>query len=249
MFSLDGPLRYIPIAALQDGDGWLAQKYSVIMHTEAVKNQRRIPSDVKKWRAIVLGYTYDVPEMESSLKSIVNGEGKGIFPGFLRLNGGFTKDALINALDGKFSLVHLATHFNFAETMSESYLLLGDAKPLTLENIKNEPLSFDFKNVEQLTFSACSTAMVSGDRAGREVESLGVLAQRRGAKSVMATLWDVDASATSDFMPYFYRFRKEDRTAAEALRKTQAKFIEGRTKGNLRHPYFWAPFILMGNWL
>jgi CHAT domain-containing protein len=120
--------------------------------------------------------------------------------------------------------------------------------------------------------------MGSGEGAGREVEGLGVLVQRKGAKSVMATLWSVADNSTGIFMSRFYTLlQQEGMTKAEAIRQTQREFIEGKLtpaesvaakqRGqtaltvngdtatpsqifqNYEHPYFWAPFILMGNWL
>ena len=131
-----------------------------------------------------------------------------------------------------------------------------------------------------MTFSACNTAMGTGEGAGREVEGLGVLAQKQGAKSVTATLWSVADRSTGIFMGRFYTLlQREGITKADALRQTQAEFIGGRLNENsaplaivtrgeaatsesenvnvnpsanfpgYSHPYFWAPFILMGNWL
>jgi CHAT domain-containing protein len=96
------------------------------------------------------------------------------------------------------------------------------------------------------------------------MEGLGVLAQKKGAMSVIATLWPIADESTAILMAHFYTVlvQNEGVTKAEALRQTQIEFI----KGNLRnpnsnkdivhpdfpfytHPYFWAPFILMGNWL
>ena len=161
-------------------------------------------------------------------------------------------------------------------TVSDSFLLLGDGKHLTLEAINHG--TFAFENVEQLTFSACNTAMGIGEGAGREIEGLGVLAQKQGAKSVAATLWPVADASTGIFMARFYTLLQQGMTKAEALRQAQVEFIKGEPNENqlphesgergtavstrtgeeiqpggvfpgYSHPYFWAPFILMGNWL
>lgn len=123
--------------------------------------------------------------------------------------------------------------------------------------------------------SACETAMGGVGADGKEVEGFAVLAQNRGAKGVLATLWSVADESTGEFMREMYRFRVEERLSkAEAIRRTQLAFIrgdavaggeDGRDRGvgvaaegdglqpNLKapyaHPYYWAPFILMGNWL
>jgi CHAT domain-containing protein len=82
---------------------------------------------------------------------------------------------------------------------------------------------------------------------GREVEGFGWLAQRQGAKAVLATLWAVADESTSRFMQRFYRLREErGLSKAAALAEAQREFIASPA---LAHPFFWAPFILMGNWL
>ena len=173
-----------------------------------------------------------------------------------------------------YPVVHLASHFVFRSGNEEnSYLMLGDDQQLTLAYIRDE--DFDLGALELLTLSACNTAMGGN---GSEIEGFGALAQNQGAKSVLATLWEVADESTGSFMGEFYRiWEAEDLTKAEALRRVQLAFISGAIKPAMRdagvqrsvgcltcdtaeeeatpaitdyrHPYYWAPFILMGNWL
>ena len=127
--------------------------------------------------------------------------------------------------------------------------------------------------LDLLTLSACETAVGGGkDANGREVEGFGAMAQNQGAKGVIATLWPVADESTGQFIQLFYGFRQKNpgMTKAEAMQKAQAAFIDGKvgpalaevSRGAIRagagntaavsstdHPYYWAPFILMGNWL
>ena len=129
--------------------------------------------------------------------------------------------------------------------------------------------------VELLTLSACETAVGGEDADGKEIEGLAVLAQRQGAKAVVATLWSVADESTALLMQEFYRLRMSDAsmTKAEALRQAQLALLTGRLRGGAAaargirpnqpagvpafktdldrpyaHPYFLAPFLLMGNW-
>jgi CHAT domain-containing protein len=124
-----------------------------------------------------------------------------------------------------------------------------------------------FSGVQLLTLSACNTGV--GD--GAEVEGFGTLAQRQGAKAVVASLWPVADESTTLLMREFYRIRetKPALTKLGALREAQLELLHGMTSGSavspqrglvhdpagptapqdFRHPYFWAPFFLMGNWL
>ena len=105
----------------------------------------------------------------------------------------------------------------------------------------------DFNSVDLLTLSACETAMGGATADGREIEGFGWLAQRQGAKSVLATLWSVADDSTGEFMSELYRLRQQEHiNKAAALQRAQIGFIES---SDYAHPFYWAPFILMGNWL
>jgi hypothetical protein len=111
-----------------------------------------------------------------------------------------------------------------------------------------------FANVELLTLSACNTAMRGMKADGREVESLGVMAQRKGAKAVIATLWPVADESTRQLMQEFYRLHAThpDLSKAEALQRAQVALLgrahDSQNFSQFSHPYFWAPFVLIGNW-
>ena len=170
----------------------------------------------------------------------------------------------------------MATHFKFdaAEPMA-SHILLGDETRLTLEELKD--YRYDFAGVDLVTLSACQTAMGSGHIGpGREIEGLGGFIQKRGAKAVIATLWPVHDNATARLMAAFYRNCTSGMSKVMALREAQLGLLSGdinshsgagrsssaetdtsTTSGSgdsaspppvsFHHPYFWAPFILMGN--
>jgi len=201
---------------------------------------------------------------------------RGVLPGIVDLDEGFTLEAMKDGLRQRYPVVHIASHFQFTPgNDAKSYLLLGDGSVLTLNEIKTQNSLFG--GVDLLTLSACNTGI--GD--GKEVEGFGVLAQRQGAKGVIATLWPVADESTGLLMQNFYRMREQDQlTKAEALQKAQQMFIKGQqqtaqknTTRGIRvpvqhaeqptdapkftpdpdapysHPYYWAPFILIGNWL
>jgi tetratricopeptide (TPR) repeat protein len=274
MISLDGQLRYIPIAALHDGEKWLAEKYAIVIYTEAAKDKLICRRDMPEWKAAAMGTTEEhpgfiaLPAVKSELESIIRTEGNsnGI-PGKILLDNDFTKEAFSGALHDGFPVVHIASHFRFEPgTVEDSFLLLGNGEHLTLHTMSTA--NFKFQNVDQMTLSACNTAIGSEEWGGREVEGFGVLAQKRGTKSVIATLWNVEDSSTGIFMSRFYNLiQQEGLTKAEAARQAQYYFIKVKVPSvplmdsvehaeamppdlkGYRHPYFWAPFILMGNWL
>ena len=152
-----------------------------------------------------------------------------------------------------YPVVHIASHFRFQPgNETQSYLLLGDGDHLTLAQLINSTNLF--LGVQLLTLSACETGM--GD--GTEVEGFGAMAERQGAEAVIASLWPVADASTKMLMHRFYRNRElsPGKTKLEALREAQLDLLS-RTKRHGRsappspytHPYYWAPFFLMGNWL
>ena len=93
-----------------------------------------------------------------------------------------------------------------------------------------------------LTLSACNTALADA-AAGREIEGLGTLAQNRGAKGVLATLWLVSNASTAELMGRLYDYQSR-----LGLSKAEAQRDLLRAR-RYQHPYYWGAFILMGNWL
>jgi CHAT domain-containing protein len=202
---------------------------------------------------------------------------RGILTGKVMLDQAFTERSLRDGLDQSYPIIHIASHFQFAPgSMDDSFLLLGDGTRLTLAQIKTK---LNFNSVELLTLSACETALGDDGTShhGVEVEGLGAIAQQAGAKAVLATLWPVADASTALLMRALYQAHKVNRLdKADALRQAQLALLRGSAKiddagivdrgltrvstvqsGNFKtdpnapyaHPFYWAPFILMGNWL
>ncbi len=251
MVSLDGPLRYLPIAALHDGEQYLVERYATVMYTQAAKKTLQAPpKPISQWQVAGFGLNdSSLLDTEIELENIVchhKNDPNGILPGVIYLNDNFTQQNLQNVLTEKYPLLHIASHFTWdLGTYLSSYLSLGNGTTLTLADIREH---YNFKHIDLLTLSACQTSVGNNNSAtGKEIEGLGILVQNKGANGVIATLWNVDADgATSEFMSGFYRLLTTGLSKAEALQKTQQDFI---IQEEYAHPYYWAPFILMGNWL
>ncbi|MBV8414835.1 MAG: CHAT domain-containing protein [Verrucomicrobia bacterium] len=266
VWSLDDVLRYVPMAALYDGSHYLAERYAnVVITLASLINLKDKPSS--EWTALGLGVSkahQNWPELRYvpvELKGIIRdqdaGGTTGILQGRIMLDEAFTEANLRDALIRKlYRVVHIASHFKFDAdgNSNDSFLLLGNGKftKLTIAQIAAIP-NF-FAGVELLTLSACETAV--GDQASRqannqgvEVEGLGVLAQRKGAAAVIASLWEVADVSTSKLMQNFYQGRASANatTKAEALRQAQLELLL-QTNGEYSHPFYWAPFVIIGNW-
>lgn len=283
MWSLDGVLRYVPMAALHDGKQYLVESYRHAVFTPA-SNARLHLEPSKHWRALGLGVTKAhgegvpaLPGVEEEMRGIIKAEGSssGVLPGTIKLDEQFTQESMLTGLRERNNVVHIASHFQFQPgNETNSALLLGDGQMLSLAQIKALPNVFS--GVELLTLSACNTATSGSGANGKEVEGFGVLAQRQGARAVVASLWPVADRSTMRMMQEFYQLRESGLTKAEAMRQVQRKMLQGelavpvatikrsiiheedKTAGlpkfkadpqkPFAHPYYWAPFILIGNW-
>ena len=257
MLSLDGVLRYIPFAALYDGKQYLVEKYRLPIYTSAASDKLTNLAS-SSWQVSAMGVTQSIrdfpslPGVKAEIEGIVRHGSEGILPGQILLDKSFTSLALQEATKQNYQVLHIASHFVFSPgTEVNSFLLMGDGQELTLGDIRTQ--NFDFSHVDLLTLSACETGMGGGvDDDGREIEGFGVTAQRQGAKSVLATLWPVADKSTAILMEKFYRLHQYNSLSkAEALREAQLTLLHGNDNGPLKsftHPFYWAPFILMGNW-
>jgi len=285
MWSLDGVLRYIPIAALYDGHQYMVERYQNVVFTPESLPKLEDAVSVK-WKGLGLGVSKPhgdflaLPGVHDELLGIIHEAGatnqNAIMQGTVLMDQDFTADTMISSLYQRFPLVHIASHFQFQPgDETSSFLLLGDGSHFTLDRLKVEPNIF--RGVELLTLSACDTAVDSENADGREVDGFATLAQNEGAKAVVASLWPVADQSTQLLMREFYRLREENpgMPKSEALREAQLALLHGEIQGymltanrgfNLNkkqvsstsfpfnpdapfaHPYFWSPFILIGNW-
>jgi CHAT domain-containing protein len=272
--SLDGVLRYLPLAALHDGTRYLLEDYALILSTgraNAEPNHRQ-----PALRASGLGVTRAIPPHQAlqgvreELMAVIrtaDNEG-GVLPGVIRLDEAFTAKALDEALSAGFPVIHIASHFAFHTAQeADSYLLLGDGSKLTLADLAR----LNFAGVELIVFSACDTAAGGGHgQSGREIEGLGTLARHQGARNVIATLWPVRDLTAAILMRRFYQncFQRglslpeglrqaqlslrntpagEDTAAARTSRAVVPADDEDEHPVRWDHPRYWAPYLLMGD--
>jgi CHAT domain-containing protein len=106
------------------------------------------------------------------------------------------------------------------------------------------PSQYRGKPVELLVLSACQTA--SGD--DRAALGLAGVAVKAGARSVLASLWFVNDQSTAALISELYRQLRESPSVskARALQAAQIKMLNDR---RYRHPCYWAPYLIIGNWL
>lgn len=279
LFAPDGQLRYIPLAALHDGQQWLTKAYNITNITTT--SQTDFDSTPQGNPRILAGafsdstltrtqqtsqgtYTFrGLPYAGKEVQALVASQ-----PATTALiNQEFNLTRTNQEMD-LHQIIHFATHASFVpDDPDASFIVFGAGKNPTLRDIATWSLS----HVELVVLSACETGLGGTLGTGVEVLGLGYQFQRSGAKAVIASLWQVSDIATQELMNLFYDGLKQGMSKSEALRQAQVKLmqntdvshINGHQTGILlkintskiktallqKHPYYWASFVLIGNGL
>jgi CHAT domain-containing protein/tetratricopeptide (TPR) repeat protein len=245
VFVPDGALRTIPMAALHDGNQFLINRYPIAI-TPSLNLTDPQPLNREHTRILSLGLTRAVrgfsglPYVAGELAAI-----QDLYGGELLLNDQFTLVNVEKALkNDPFSIVHIASHGQFGGNVEDTFLLAFDEK-FTMEELGQYVGLFKFREepLDLLALSACETA------AGDDRAALGLagVAVRAGARSALATLWHVNDPASFELIKEFYHQLKTPAVSrAAALRAAQLKLLNDM---RYDHPGYWAPFLLVNNWL
>lgn len=138
--------------------------------------------------------------------------------------------------------MHLAAHATMGGTLASSRVHLWGAQPLTAQDLDQKPLADALVAVRLVVFSACSSAASRGDLA------LGLAGvAESGARSVLGSLWNVDDASTATLMAAFYSAWRSPQAPGVAGALASAQAALRRVRG-YEHPYFWAPFTVVGRW-
>jgi len=246
VFVSDGSLRNIPMAALHDGEQYLLEKYAIALNPSR-KLPEPQPLDRSNLKALTAGLSearqgFDaLPGVKRELKEIQTELSSTVF-----INEAFTTGQMEAELEETdFPIVHLATHGLFSSTSENTFILTWDGKINVneLESLLKSRNQQGENPIELLVFSACETAQ------GDERAALGIagVAVRAGARSTLATLWAVSDEATTEVMTAFYKeLTQKSGSRVEALRKAQLRLLN---QDKYQHPLFWAPYLIVGNWL
>ncbi|MEI2582664.1 CHAT domain-containing protein [Scytonema sp. PRP1] len=246
VFVLDGSLRNIPMAALYDGKQYLIEKYSIAL-TPGLQLVNPKPLQEKQLKAIAAGLTESRPGFSAlpNVKREIE-EIRSFVPSSILLNKQFTSSALQNQINSlPFRVVHLATHGQFSSKAEETFIVAWDDR-IYVKQLNNLVRTRDTARpeaIELLVLSACETA--TGDN--RAALGIAGVAVRAGARSTIASLWNLNDESASELMSKFYQeLGNKALTKAEALRRAQLALLQNP---KYQRPRYWAPYILLGNWL
>jgi CHAT domain-containing protein len=289
VFVPDGALRQVPLAALNDGQHFLVEKYaSVTLPGLTLKHMPESPASHKK-RALIVGLSKpdgasldqlapnyvkmflgerglsaDEKSLLISLasKDYVKGSRRaelvsdlslpGIalevallqkkMPNITLINQSFTFQEFQRQLEsGEFSIVHIASHGYFGRHAADSFIMAYDRnfKLTEFQSLLNSN-NLSRSPIDLLTLNACETAY--GD--DRALLGFSGIAIKTNTQSAIGTLWPINDIAAAEFMSEFYG-QLDLQSKAGALRQAQLMMLKSP---KFNHPYYWSPFILVGNW-
>lgn len=249
VFVLDGALRQVPMAALHDGRQYLIEKYAVALSPSLQLVQPK-PLPEVQLKVLAAGISQKIPgfsapalpEVEDELEQISR-----IPKSSVLRNEEFTHYALANKInESPFSVVHLATHGQFSSIPNQTYIRAWD-DIININQLRNLLQTRETKQpevIDLLVLSACDTA--SGDR--RSALGLAGVAVRSGARSTLASLWQVNDTSTALLMKDFYKMLLDSTdstiTKAQSLQNAQTNLLH-----KYKSPFYWASYVLVGNWL
>jgi CHAT domain-containing protein len=245
VFVPDGALRAIPMAALHDGEQFLAQRFALAAAPGLTLLDPR-PLDVANAKVLLAGVSEGVQQFAplASVPKELAGI-QALFGGEILLDSSFSSARLQSEVaSARPTLVHLASHAVFTGDPSTSFLLTHDGR-LTMDSLgellgrtrlREDP-------IELLVLSACDTA-VGDERAGLGLAGVAVSS---GARSALGSLWPISDEATYRLIIDFYtELRQPGVSRALALQRAQRKLIADES---FSHPFFWSAFLLVSNWL
>jgi len=257
VFVLDGSLRNIPMGVLYDYDevtqkgNYLIENYAIAV---APGLQLISPNfwQAERLKVLIAGLSeerqfpgttpfpalkYVEQELGNIQKEVPSSEKPLI-------NQDFLKTSLKNQINSlRSSVVHIATHGEFSSDPEQTFIVAYDdvIQSKELSDILSGRRASEGNSIELLVLSGCKTA--KGDP--RAALGLAGVAVRSGARSTLATLWYVDDESTAELMVQFYNeLKKPNVSKAEALRQAQLSLLAKQPDS-----YYWAPFVMLGNWL
>jgi CHAT domain-containing protein len=250
VFVLDSYLRNIPMSILYDRQQqqYLVEKYAISL-APGLQLVEAKPLDNSSFKVLAAGISQKrlVEGQEFAPLTNVQQELSQIQRRTANskklLNDQFTQINLQNELkDSSFSILHLATHSQFSSKLDDTFILAWERllKIEDLVRLLETNSSNNLNPIQLLVLSACQTA--KGDR----LAALGLagITVRAGVNSTIATLWSVDDLSTTQIMNQFYQELNNGVSKAKAVQKAQLAFLNQENR-----PYFWAAFVLLGNWL
>ncbi|MCK6529337.1 CHAT domain-containing protein [Myxococcota bacterium] len=246
-----GALRYLPFAALWDGERWLGETHAVatLTHVGSIRGAEgdRAPFRLRDGALLAMGDPDGtLPSAAREVEAL-----RSAFPaGRFHLGAGATREALARDAPGR-AVVHLATHgvLDASDPPSSFILLAGEGEAARLSYREIPALADALGTAHMVVLSACETGIGIRGRGeggeGREIAGLAHQFRRAGAPTLVASLWKVSDDGTGELMKAFYAELAAGAGRAVALARAQRKLLRDE---RFAHPYHWGAFVVIGDW-
>ncbi len=243
-----GPIHKLPIHAAKMGENHFGEQIpiayapSLSVLRRVVKRRSGQSTQEQSTRPLVLSYTSDPEEQHTfypNAEKMANRLGRGAE----RVLGDNVTKALVRERAGKHRVLHFYGHGVFdKEDPMASGLDLADGR-LTVRDIMELRL-----NTDLVCLSACQTGL-SGWQAGDELLGLTRALLYAGASSVLVTLWRIDWEVALEFSVDFYERLYDEGGSKRVTKATALHQAMHEVRKKWDHPYYWAPFVLVGDWV
>jgi CHAT domain-containing protein len=232
-----GSLHALPFQALYDGEQYLIDSFSVSYAPSAtVFGLCQSRSSDRHASALVLG----IPDAAAPVVLEESQAVAAALPASELFLGENATAAVLQEKGPRSRFIHIATHGYFRQDDPMfSGIRLGDGI-FSLYDLYQLKLP-----AELITLSGCSTGL-SVVEHGDELLGLVRGLIYAGAQSALLTLWDVQDQSTAQFMAAFYKHLTTEHLANDANKAAALRQAALDLRESYPHPYYWAPFVLLG---
>lgn len=251
----DGQLHYLPFDLLKKEEDYLLQTMN-FSYGNSVASLLELKGEKSK-EIKLLGFApsfkgIDTENTERQFGKLrYNGDEVGKIESFFNAKTYLKKEATLQNFvsnASKYNILHLATHASANDEYPDySYLAFTETKDSTESNILYIKDLYNMTlNANMVTLSACQTG-IGKLQKGQGMMSLSKGFYYAGAKSIVNTLWKINDKSTVQLMENFYEELSRGKSKTEALRLAKLKYLESTDDKLLKHPYYWAAFVVSGD--
>ena len=242
----DNFLNDIPFEILQNGAGQLIKKHLVSYSGSAnLLSQQKQTSSLHGDKLIWCGFAPEfelldnLPSTKDEIIEIAKIMGGKMFSGKLATLENFKEEA------ARASIIHLATHTTM-DNLNPKYNKLHFAKDTLNSELTTSDIYALSLDAELAVLSACNTGYGKFEK-GEGTMNMARAFKYAGVESTIMSLWKVPDKQTTTIMVSFYRHLKMGLPKNEALQKAKLDYLASTDDNLLKHPYYWAGFVVSGN--
>jgi len=241
-----GILHKVPFSCLSDGGKPLVEQYEISTAPSLSAVEYVVKKRKKNNRKLI---AFANPATEKTNLAFAEKDVTDIGQLFPAREAFFKQDATEGRAKQKApepDVIHFACHgeFNDRQPLQSGLLLAGDRDNDGVLQV-HEMFGLDLKQASLVTLSACETALCRV-RGGDDWAAMSRGLIYAGTPSILATLWSVEDKSTSMLMKSFYEnWLQKGMSKPAALRQAQLSL---KSIPEYSHPYYWAPFVMIGDW-